>query len=183
MGTTNRPQGPTIRNILRCSWRTSWWKGRRGWSLCTGSMARRAARSAASVTTWSTWYTHAIRSSALARPVRIRSPAARQARRMSARQAPASLAVSNLATTDPSRRSLSRSRWMTGVLGAHATKPRLSSCLDAMRKLARLKRAGSVRSALQQPSRKVRSTSAPISLSLCTQLQHRSLRTAAYEQR
>jgi len=34
------------------------------------------------------------------------------------------------------------------VLGAHGTKPRLCSCRGAMRKLARLKRAGSVRSAL-----------------------------------
>jgi hypothetical protein len=56
-------------------------------------IARRAARSGASVTTWLTWYTHAIRSSVLARPVRIRGPAARHARRMSARQSLASLAV------------------------------------------------------------------------------------------
>jgi hypothetical protein len=60
-----------------------------------GPIARRAARSGASV---ATWYTHAIRSSALARPVRIRSPAARQAQHMSARQSPESRAGPPLTT-------------------------------------------------------------------------------------
>ena len=111
------------RSILRCSSRTIWWNGTRGSSLCAASMARRAARFSASVSTWSTWYTHAIRPSAFARPVRIRSPAARQARRITARHAAASSPELNLPTTVPSRRSIST--WRATAPSWEPMSPRL----------------------------------------------------------
>ena len=97
----------------------------------TGHAARRctrrrwlgAARFSARVSTWSTWYTHAIRPSALARPVRIRSPAARQARRITARHAAASSLELNLPATVPSRRSIST--WRATAPSWEPMSPRL----------------------------------------------------------
>src|SRR2546423_13351216 len=86
-------------------------------------MARRAARFSASVSTWSTWYPHAIRPSVLARPVRMRSPAARQARRITARHAAASSLELNLPATVPSRRSIST--WRATAASWEPMSPRL----------------------------------------------------------
>ncbi len=66
---------------------------------------------------------HAIRSSALARPVRMRSPAARQARRITARHAAASSHELNLPTTVPSRRSIST--WRATAASWEPMSPRL----------------------------------------------------------